>query len=180
MTIEREMDNLKDFYEISINEVPREWFKGFDCGHEGLNNLLCDGLMQQLSEMTTHTKVIVNGVNDEIVGYYSLKNSSLLYDLQADKINRGIPAVEIAAFAISRKYQNRGIGSLYLRSIIFNIMEYAGKFSGCRMVLLSSLSECENFYRKNEFDSLHDSFSLIYDDNRDSTIPLYLNLLKLG
>lgn len=173
------IENLIDhIYVDSIDNFEDAVFSSFDCGREGLNNVLKDELHKYSENMELHTKIIMNSEKNEIIGYYSLKNSSLLVNLFADKKKRGIPALELSYFAIDRKYQRQGIGSWILKAIISNSREYSREFSGCKMIVLSAVSECLKFYEGNKFTTLLENFSLIHDDCRKTTIPMFINLLN--
>lgn len=69
---------LDNIYVDTIDNFGEDFFSDFNCGDEGMNNVLKERLLSHHMNMELTTKIIVNGEDCEMVGYFSLKNSSVL------------------------------------------------------------------------------------------------------
>lgn len=167
---------MTSFYTDYISEENRSELSLFDCGHEGMNNFLVFKAEEYSDLYDGLTKLIIDNKTKKIIGYYTLKNASLLFKPD-DKI-RGIPAIEIFRLAIDNKYQDKGIGTEVLKTIFSDAYEYSNTFSSSKMIILYAINseKCINFYKKSKFKDVGEFFEIPYDECRKSTIPLMLNL----
>lgn len=148
----------------------------FDCGNDGLNNYLREKALGDQKDNSSTTTLILKKYKKRlsIIGFYTLKNTSLM--LKADEKLRGYPAIEIVFFAIHKKYQRRGIGSKYLKDIIYKAIQSSNNFSAAKVLILSSLNETAGFYKKFGFCEMNGFLEMLYDECRDTTTPMFLNL----
>jgi hypothetical protein len=93
--------------------------QGFDCGNEMLNRYLhhqaSQDIKRKLAACFVHTS------SREILGYYTLSNTSIPLDLLPPSIRKklpttykAIPATLLGRLAVSNKQQGQGIGKLLL------------------------------------------------------------------
>ncbi|MFS0637935.1 hypothetical protein AB1K84_18690 [Mesobacillus foraminis] len=107
-----------DFEKLEIKPFePEDYFKvlGFFCGDSFLNNYIKDSqcaLADQKNGLTSTTLILYE---EDVVGYYTCNSNILTVDKnEAQSIGLqesfSVPAFEIKNFAISQKFQRKGIG----------------------------------------------------------------------
>jgi len=161
---------------LVLNEDSSDLIRTFDCGDEGLNNYLKEqALIDQKNNESTTTLIVKKYRGQRcLLGYYTLKNTSLL--LKHDEKLRGYPAIEIVYFAIQREHQHQHIGSIALGKIIYQSYCQSRDFSAIKVIILSSKECAVEFYRKNEFEEMNEYLEMLYDDCRTVTTPMFLTL----
>lgn len=158
----------------TIDKFDNEYYKDFDCGDEGLNNFLKLKSFKNSNPYDCKGTTTLVTLNGKLIGYYTLKNTSLLF--KADNKLRGIPAIEITYLAIDKEYQRQGYGSTIIQNIIYETFEYSDKFSEVNAIVVSSLKDKIGFYLDNKFVKFTDVFDLPYDSCRDTTEQMFLNM----
>jgi len=148
----------------------------FDCGDEGLNNYLKEKALEDYRRNEATTTLVVKKYRNQLclLGYYTLKNTSLLF--RPDQTLRGYPAIEIMYLAVQKEHQRKGIGSRILRGIIYRAYQLSRNFSAVTVLILSSKNCAAEFYKKNEFRELGEYLDMLYDPCRAETTALFLNL----
>ncbi|MDR3366610.1 MAG: GNAT family N-acetyltransferase, partial [Prevotellaceae bacterium] len=120
--------------------------------------------------------------DDEIVGYFSLSNDSLIKNDSEksgwNKVNRAIPndkrrksypSVKIGRLAVTKKHAGMGIGRLMLltvKNMYINVQQQAA----CRFLTVDAYQNALPFYQKNSFKILTEQ------DLNDDTRIMYFDL----
>jgi len=164
------------FYE-TINKSHIIFFDSFDCGDDGLNNYLKELALKDQDDRKCTTTLVFSRYrgNISLVGYFTLKNTCLIYKPD-EKAKIGLPAVEIVFLAVNKKKQRRGIGSKILKKIIYDTVIYSNTFSAVFAIVLSSLNDAVEFYKNSRFIDTDEYFELMPDECRETTTSLFLNL----
>lgn len=161
---------------LVLNESCSQLIAAFDCGDEGLNNYLKEKALEDQKKNEATTTLVVRKYRSQLclLGYYTLKNTALLF--KPDHTLRGFPAIEIMYLAVQRDVQRRGIGTRILQRIIYQAFELSRTFSAITVIVLSSKKCAADFYRKNHFRELGEYLDMLYDPCREDTTSLFLNL----
>jgi ribosomal protein S18 acetylase RimI-like enzyme len=144
-----------------------------------MNNFLKEQTQYYELHKLGTTQLILNDDTNELLGYFTLKNTAMLINLD-DKKLRGESAVEILRLAIDKKYQNLGIGSKTLKAILMDIYQYSLEFAAVKMVVLYSLPKSVDFYIKNQFLPLKYFMNMLYDECQNNCVSMYFNMLNFG
>lgn len=141
----------------------------FDCGSQTINEYLYEAdIKNEDGEGVTY--LVINKDNEDIIAYYTLSASSLLY--KVDKYIRGFSALEIKMFAVNVAYQNMwytenkedGVLSDYiLADIITQIYNMSEKKIGIKFITLYSVPDAKDFYIRNGFESINEFILPIFD-----------------
>lgn len=165
-----------------INEETYDLFTYFDCLHEGINNFLFSKAKQFNMEGLGTTHLAIDTNKNRIMGYFTLKNSSLLYSVNSGKSFRGMPSTEIYMFAIDKEYQGikydskRNISDIILDYTIKKINRNRKEISASRFIILNSLEKSMSFYERNNFEDFNDFMYYLDDDksiNMTVKHPMY-------
>ncbi len=161
---------------VVLDESYAPLIADFDCGDEGLNNYLKEKALEDYRKNEATTTLVVKKYRSQLclLGYYTLKNTSLLF--RPDQTLRGYPAIEIMYLAVQRNHQRKGIGTRILRGIIYRAYQLSREFSAVTVLILSSKKCAAEFYKKNSFQELAPFLDMLYDPCRAETIALFLNL----
>ena len=140
----------------------------FDCNDADLNNFLFDDAKNYLSDLMA-------------VAYFSLLNDKVSYDPEErslwNRINRRIsnnkrrktyPSVKIGRLAVSKDYDNKGIGRAILDFIKHAFTN--GNRTGCRFITVDAYAKATGFYIKNSFDFFTEK------DRKDETRLMFFDL----
>lgn len=137
----------------------------FECKDDDLNGFLRDDAKNYLSELMAVTYLLVDKEANQTVVYFSLLNDKVSYDpdnksvwnklsrtVSNRKRRKSYPSVKIGRLAVSKHYENRGIGSEILNFVKF-LFTKSNK-TGCRFITVDAYAEAVEFYKKNGFDFL--------------------------
>ena len=121
----------------------------FDCNDVDLNNFLFDDSKNYLRDLMAVTYLFVDRQADKTVAYFSLLNDKVSYDPEErslwNRINRRIsnnkrrktyPSVKIGRLAVSKDYDNKGIGRAILDFIKHAFTN--GNRTGCRFITVDA------------------------------------------
>lgn len=141
----------------------------FDCGDDGLNRYLKEKAYQDEKNNLITVHLAIDTDREKIIGYYALKNTSLLYTVDKKGI-RGIPSTEIYMFAIDKdyqgkKYNRKNFSSFILDNAINKITNCSEEISASRFIIVNSLKRSLNFYKiYNKFEEFEPYMSYLNDD----------------
>lgn len=126
----------------------------FDCGVSSLNEWLKRRARNNEERGASRTYVVCDKQNN-VLGYYSLANGSVILNEAPKKLRRSmpdpIPVMIIGRLAIDLDYQRKGLGRGLLRDAVSRVLK-AGEIAGIRAILLHAISEeAKNFYKENGF-----------------------------
>lgn len=167
---------MVSFHIDYISDENRSKLSEFNCGHEGMNNFLVQKAEEYSNSYDGLTTLLIHNDTKKVIGYYTLKNTSLLF--KPDNKLRGIPALEIFRLAIDKNFQDQGMGTKAVQKIFSDAYEYTNIFSSTKMIVLYALNNerCLNFYKRLKFMEMGEFFEMLYDECMHSTIPLMVNL----
>lgn len=161
-----------------IDEDTENLLSFFDCGHEGINNFLIESASEYDGTGLGTTHLAIN--NQQILGYYTLRNSSLLYHVKQDSFIRGLLSTEIYIFAVDKRFQgqqyttNINISDFILKHAISTIYDN-NLYSASKFIILNSVNKAINFYRRNKFIAFDTYMQFVYDDHGipQNCTPMY-------
>ncbi len=165
-----------------ISEETYDMFSYFDCTDEGINNFLYQKAKELDDNSLGTTHLAIDTDKNRIIGYYTLRNSSLLYSVDNGKTIRGIPSTEIYMFAIDKEYQGLeyndkyNISDFILKNAIMKISDSSNDISASKFIILNSVDKAINFYKRNGFEEFKDFMQYLDDDKSINIIcpnPMY-------
>jgi GNAT superfamily N-acetyltransferase len=129
----------------------------FDCGQEDLNRFLVRFAWGNQQAGSSNTFLAL--VEDEVVGYYTLVNSQVLYADAPERLKKGlaqhpIPMMLIARLAVKENWQKKGFGTGMLKDAVLRTLqaiEIAGNFRG--ILVHAKDDKAAQFYEKFDFKS---------------------------
>lgn len=144
MSVERRIEKLRTGHLI----------EGFDCGREGLNRYLLRSAWSDQRAGAVQTYVGLTG--DHVVGYYALAlghvtHEEALHDFGRGLEGRPLPIMLLARLAVSRHWQNRGVGRGLLRDAMQRTVQ-AADIAGIRALAVHAKdTDARRFYEKFDF-----------------------------
>ena len=190
------IEEIKENYYYETLTAEHE-LNDFDCGDDELNNFLKeDALKLQKSKLSLTKLIICDG---EIIGYISLltdgikirkiKNEKIKLDIKEQldirEKNKLLPAVKIGRLALDKEFLGKGLGTLILRDILFNLKKFSETKIGFRFVIVEGYAKAVNFYIiKNGFEYLKKddakikNIDFICERNPTKKFYLYFDLEK--
>ncbi|MED3691286.1 GNAT family N-acetyltransferase [Peribacillus butanolivorans] len=140
--------------------------KDFKCENTSLENFLRnDAYYYKISKQASTNLVFYN---DELVGFFTLKRAELSVSVDVSDIISPF-SLDIARIAVSKNYQERGIGSAILKKII----EIANIVNE-RFITLDALIERYDWYVKRGFSNFIEDE--IESSNSDGLVYMYMDL----
>lgn len=148
----------------------------FSCGRDALDDKLKQ--MREDDEGTTY--VLIDHDNNKIIGYCTYTTSGLRLSYEKDTITK--PATEIKYFAISKDYQHKSykddfnFSDYMICQIIKHLIEISEETISFQYILLYSVPEAVNFYKKNGFFLFKQFMSGDTYNYIDGCIPMFYAL----
>ncbi|WP_099467729.1 GNAT family N-acetyltransferase [Konateibacter massiliensis] len=113
--------------------------------------------------------------NEKIIGYITLRMSSLIKDVDGCK-KHGYPALEISELAVHKEYVNNKIGTIMVMSAI-NTANELNEVSSVKYIVLCADPKAEGFYKKLKFDCINNCFEEIPREHfNENCVPMYMKL----
>ena len=139
--------------EMSIKDIASSSLFDFDCGDEKLNTYLHLYAKQNEEKGVGKTFVLLD--DDVVVGFYTLSSAQIQFEELPPNLNKHfphypIPAIRIARLGVRKDKQNKGIGSLLLKSAFKRIVS-AFINVGISFVVVEAKPEAKGFYEKYGF-----------------------------
>ena len=102
------------------------------------------------------TYIAVETVTQKIAGYATVSGSSLnVSGLNISEYNKlpkyPLPILRIARLGVDKQYQNRGIGKMLLKKMLYLALELE-KLAGCLGVFVDAKESAVDFYKKYGFE----------------------------
>lgn len=149
----------KDYYEIMFD---------FKCKNDFFSDYLKYNALPDKTDGlgTTHLFLqVVDNVPKTVLGFYTLKNASLvLKELEDGGERIGYPAVEISQFAVHEDFERKGIGRIMIDDIIAKVDDLK-EMSAISHIVLCSVSDSIGFYEKMKFESINKQEMFIPREN---------------
>ena len=125
----------------------------FDCGVISLNDWLKRRAGRNEESGASRTYVVCDK-QDNVFGYYTLANGAIVRNEVPNKLRRNmpdpIPVMVIGRLAVDLKHQKKGLGPGLLRDAVSRSLK-AGEIGGIRAILVHSIPEAKDFYKRNGF-----------------------------
>lgn len=175
-------------FERLTNEHP---FLSFDCGDDDLNDYFYSDSKKYQQQLLSVTYYMEN--DNETVLFFSLLNDKITAlehsngfwrkiksFLPHSKHRKDYPAVKIGRLGVNKKYQHTcdNWGSMTL-DFIKEWMVTDNK-TGCRFITVDAYHSAVPFYLKNGFLFMGQDEKNRYENNTDSTIAMYFDLIKIA
>lgn len=152
--------------------------ENFDCEHNEINEYFKKEASQKDGSNTAKTFVLINSEN--IVGFYTLTVDSI--DVRNLETHTSIkcPIVNLAYFAIDKKYQRRGYGSLLMQEV-FRSVSVISYYTGVEQIYLESVDDSIGFYESLGFQLVTPNLKPeIYKGPTDNIpFPMYISINTL-
>jgi predicted GNAT family N-acyltransferase len=145
--------------------------KGFDCGHELLNNFILQLAGQYARKDLGQTYVATRPETARVLGYYTISTAHVSYETVPEAMNRGlprrirVPVVLLGRLAVDASVQGQGLGAILLGNALERVADLAHGV-GIRAITVEAIDDqAVRFYRKHGFLSLT-------DDERHLLLPV--------
>ncbi|MEL5895301.1 GNAT family N-acetyltransferase [Bacteroides sp. GD17] len=163
---------LLELGKIKVTLLNKDYtFKSFDCGNADLNDFLISDSKVYLKYLRYTTTLIET--DSQIIAYYSLANDLLsISDRQdfADEMEdskskidfefwekflnqKMYPAAKIGRLAVDKNFQDQGIGTFLIRSLVQSFIKR--NKTGCQFITVDAINDNSQrtirFYEKNGF-----------------------------
>lgn len=176
---------------IKVTPLSKDYnFKSFDCGNTDLNDFLFNDSKIYLKYLRYTTTLLET--DNQIIAYYSLandllnisdrqdfademKDSKIDFDFWERFLNQKMyPAAKIGRLAVDKKYQDQGIGTFLIQSLVQSFIKK--NKTGCQFITVDAINDNTQrtikFYEKNGFKAL-----TLSDVNKESR-QMYKSLLE--
>lgn len=151
------MSSESDYLDVRLESTHQR--ERFDCGKPSLNHYLHNRVLEETRRGLGQCYILVRSDHpSHICGYYTLNAHSIEAQLTPNKLGKigykEVPAILIGRLAVHQPSQNRGLGSILLRSALLRCLEVAGQL-GVRAILVDALDdEAETWYLRKGFQPL--------------------------
>ena len=124
------------------------------------------------------THVLLNKEKEVIVGYISLKASSLLTEIEVrgKQVWTGEPALEIAELAVHKNYERQGVGRALIDIAITVATQTNDIILGIRHLVLAADPKAVPFYERMGFSPIRDYFHIPQDAANAKCVPMFMQL----
>lgn len=136
----------------------------FDCGNEMLNHYLKFQAGQDMKRKLAACFVFLDSHQQEMIGYYTLSNTSIPLDYFSENVRRklppsysSIPTTLLGRLAVDKKYQGDGQGEKILIHALKKCYETSLQIASFAVVVDPIDPNAERFYQKYDFIQLPDS-----------------------
>ncbi len=121
---------------------------------------------------TTH--VFIDDENHALMGFVSLKASSLLS--KEGSMTMGEPALEISNLAVSKDYERRKVGTELILHVIAEVLKANRGFAGIKYIVLAADPKSVGFYEKMEFYKLREYFEIPRQMDNADCVPMFMKI----
>jgi len=113
------------------------------------NYLKLNGLLDQKQGIAkTYLYIKESKEKKEILGFYSLRASSLIIDIE--DVREGQPAIEIYEFAVRYDYQKTGVGKKLMMDAIARIIRVSYEI-GVKHIIVAAKKDAVGYYTRYKF-----------------------------
>lgn len=133
----------------------------FDCGVPQLNRWLQQSSTQYDKRDLARTYVALRPDEKSVVGFYSVSNHGLRFDVLTAELSQGLPRVDIPTvllgqLAVDKTVQGRGLGKIMLIDAFRRVLSIANTV-GVRGVVVDAIDDnAVKFYEQFGFTALQD------------------------
>ncbi|MBM7835717.1 hypothetical protein [Clostridium sardiniense] len=164
----------KSFREYAIDQ--------FDCASENINTYIKETALKDYFNNKGVTKIIINSDNKEIIGFYTLSTTALIYE--SNNKNHYLPSIEIKFFAIDKEYQGlkydeseeelNNFSNMMFFDILSSIRKISEEVCGVHNIILYSVAKAYNFYNRHGFKDFNEYMKRDEGKYIKDCIPLYM------
>lgn len=144
------------------------------------NYLKLNGLLDQKQGIAkTYLYIKENKEKKEILGFYSLRASSLIIDIE--DVREGQPAIEIYEFAVRYDHQKTGVGKKLMMDAIARIIRISYEI-GVKLIIVAAKKDAVGYYKRYKFDEIPCYKKIIstIDNSQCVGMSLSLNVERTG
>lgn len=174
------MKQKKDKRKYSLKQLDfstQRLCRNFDCGNEYINGFIRD---TAIDDVDSTTFIYIDNTGNKVVCAYSLACSGIVANISNKTLI--YPAVEIKVFALDKEYQhkvyNKSVGTygdLFFSYIIRSIAEFTDNYCGASRIVLYSVPEYINFYKRNFFKNFEPFMNPDESETNRDCIPMFFN-----
>lgn len=141
----------------SLDNVPKDLIKDFDCGDESVNTYLHKSCLEEESERFAKIFIMLdNSSGYKLVGYYTLSNASIEAKELPNEFMKGnsfpCPAILIGKFGIDKSFQGKKLSRVLLWDVYRRILLlYKGDSAFKTIRVDTRKEEAEKFWEKQGF-----------------------------
>lgn len=153
----------------------------FDCGNFQLNSFLKDHQKEAERDGKLRTFCMTTE-NGDLVGYFSLAMGQAEIEIKTDEgtVEEIKPFVNLAYFAIDRRYHHHHLGRLLLGEFL-KICAVLRYFTGVQLIQLESVDDAVGFYQTMGFqlqneDVTPEKLQAYGNDTSKMSFPMYLTI----
>lgn len=172
-------------------------YNKFDSGEYAFNEYINKSAKDDKLRGDGVTYIIHEKIDNEskLIAYYTISASTVhfadRYDFEDDDIPEDekreryspISAFSINMFAVNKEYQDciyEGylISDLILKEVILNLYKMSVNVIGAKIIILCSVTDAIDFYKRNGFKELSEDYTLFDKPNLIDNKPMYLVMHK--
>lgn len=168
----------KRYFELATKEYIDSMFE-FKCDSNFFSDYLRVNALYDKSRGLGTTHLFLEEREDNfpiILGFYTLKNTSLVVKTEDDGTRIGSPAIEIAQFATNKDYERQGFGRIMIKNIIATANALTD-ISAIKYIVLCSVKDSINFYIKNGFKEVAKDKFIPRENWNKSCSPMFMNIV---
>lgn len=138
------------------------------------NYLRMNGLLDQKQGIAkTYLYIKENKEKKEILGFYSLRASSLIIDIEDAR--EGQPAIEIYEFAVRYDHQKKGVGKKLMMDAIARIVGISFEI-GVKYIIVAAKEDAVGYYKRYKFAEIPFYKKIISTVDNSGCVGMYLPL----
>lgn len=169
----------QQYFDVIDRKYNEEMFN-FKCENTHFEKYLKTQAYYDMSQGYGVTYFFINSIDDKIdkiLGFYTLKNTSLTFKEIDEGQRIGIPAIEISQFAVNKECIRKGIGRIMIQNII-SFSDSLRRKSAIRDVVLCSVKDSVKFYKKMHFKETDNEEVFIPRENcNKDCVGMYRNII---
>jgi GNAT superfamily N-acetyltransferase len=129
----------------------------FSCGIDALDTYLQKRASQEAKKKIATTFVMVESLTSEVIGYYTLSATSILFTDLPDETARklpkypNVPATLLGRLAIDSRYQGRGYGELLITDALRRALQATTEVASYAIIVDAINERARSFYEQYEF-----------------------------
>lgn len=165
----------------------------FTCGEEPFDSYLNEEALEDRLNGGGVTYIVIDQDENRLIAYYTISTSTVHfvdnYDFEYEDIPDDekrkhyspISAIIINMFAVNNIYQDciyegEVVSAKVLESIIGKIYTMSTDIIGAKMIILCSVPDAVDFYKKSNFEELPSIYTLFDHIDLDGNKPMFLTL----
>ncbi|MBI4321707.1 MAG: GNAT family N-acetyltransferase [Chloroflexi bacterium] len=134
--------------------------RAFSCGDDALDRYFREQARQDSQRTGSVVNVLIDTATEEVVAYYALTNATIrLAEIPPEAAKKLSPyhtlgAILIGRFAVDKRHQRKGIGTLLLHDAFMRCLEVAERSAWSAIVVDPKNDAARRFYEHRDFSSI--------------------------